>query len=165
MKKTILVLLCTLVFACFAQAQTNYGTTAVGNKFVDFAVKTFDGTNAKLSDYVGKGNYVLVDFWAYWCGPCLGEMPNLQKINADFGKKNFQLLSVSLDKNWDKTRKAVADNGMTWTQLMIEEFDVIKNSYGVKSIPHIILFGPDGTILERGLRGEGIRSALEKYMK
>lgn len=136
-------------------------------KFADFAVKTFDGKEGKLSDYVGKGNYVLVDFWAYWCGWCIKEVPYLQKVNEAFAEKNFQLISISVDKDVEKTVLTAEKNGMTWTQLIAEDLTVLKSFYKIKYIPRFILFSPDGTILDKDLsaRGEKIQKALEKYFE
>jgi len=139
--------------------------TAVGKKFTDFEVIAQDGAKQRLSDYVGKGKVVLVDFWASWCGPCRAEIPKLQALKAKYGDK-FDVLGVAVWDNPDDTRKAMEQLEITWpviigTQQLNEPTDL----YGIKGIPHIIIFGPDGTILSRGLTGDDLAAKLAEVMK
>ena len=139
--------------------------TAEGKKFTDFEVPAGDGTVQKLSDYVGKGKITLVDFWASWCGPCRAEIPKLQALKAKYGDK-FDVLGVAVWDNPDDTRKAMEQMEITWpviigTQQLNEPTDL----YGIKGIPHIIIFGPDGTILSRGLTGDDLAAKLAEVLK
>ena len=142
-------------------------STAEGSKFIDFTIVQ-DPSNpgkstVKLSDYVGKGKYILVDFWASWCGPCRAEMPNLKDTYARFHGKSFDMLSVAV---WDEpadTKKAAAELGISWNQI-INAQKIPTDLYGIDGIPHIILFGPDGTILKRDLRGKEIPQTIAKYL-
>ena len=139
--------------------------TAEGKKFTDFEVKAEDGAIQKLSDYVGKGKITLVDFWASWCGPCRAEIPKLQALKEKYGDK-FDVLGVAVWDNPDDTRKAMEQMNITWpviigTQQLNEPTDL----YGIKGIPHIIIFGPDGTIYSRGLTGEDLAARLASYLK
>ena len=91
--------------------------TAVGTKFIDFEMETPDGKAVKLSDYVGKGKVVLVDFWASWCGPCRREMPNLVEAYAKYKGKNFEIVGVSLDQDGAAWKESIKKLNMTWPQM------------------------------------------------
>lgn len=124
----------------------------VGDIFTDFEVE-YEGQIKKLSDYVGKGNYTLVDFWASWCGPCKGEIPNLKKLHEDFGDKGLTVLGVA---TWDKpedTMGAIEELGITYPQI-INAQSIGSDAYDFKGIPMIILFDKDGHVLYKDLRGE-----------
>ena len=127
--------------------------TVEGKPFVDIKGKDVDGKDVALSDFVGKGNYVLMDMWASWCGPCKGEIPNLAKLHNQFKDKGLTVLGVFV---WDKEenlKKAMEEEKVTWPQIFDSQ-EVATNLYGVDGIPQIILFAPDGTIAHRNLRGE-----------
>ena len=131
---------------------------AEGQPFVDFEV---DGV--KFSDFVGKGKYILVDFWASWCGPCKGEIPNLKHVYETYAGPDFDLLSVAV---WDKPEDTVAsakEHGVVWNQI-INAQKIASDAYGFDSIPQIMLFGPDGTILKKGLRGPDIEKAVKEAL-
>lgn len=133
----------------------NQKKTAVGQFFVDINAKTPDGKEVKLSDYVGKGKYILVDFWASWCGPCRKEAHDVLKPLYEQLKGNdkFELLGVGV---WDKPENlaaAIEKDGNDWPQIFANGMEPM-DLYGFNFIPMIILFAPDGTIMQRNLRGD-----------
>ena len=132
--------------------------TAEGKMFTDFEV---DGV--KFSSYVGNGKYMLVDFWASWCGPCKAEIPNVKKVWEKYAGKDFDVLSVAV---WDEKQASIdtaAAYGVKWNQI-VDAQSLPTEIYGIQGIPHIILFGPDGTILKRDLREEKIEAEVAKYV-
>ena len=135
--------------------------TAEGMPFTDFTIENgnLDGSRASLSDYVGKGKYVLVDFWASWCGPCIAEIPVLTEVYNEHRGDQFEILGVAVWENRESTMKYIENNGSLWSQI-IDAGDFPATLYGIEGIPHIILFGPDGTIVARGLRGERLKSKV-----
>lgn len=141
-------------------------TAEVGNQegqmFVDFEA-TYEGKTTKFSDYVGKGRYVLADFWASWCGPCRMEVPNLIAVHNKYAGDKFTVLGVA---TWDEpadTKAAVDELGINYPQ-MLNAQEAGSDAYGIEGIPEIILFAPDGTILARGLRGEAIEKAVSEAL-
>ena len=141
--------------------------TSVGQKFTDFAMLTPEGKEIKLSDYVGKGKVVLVDFWASWCGPCRREMPNLVEAYKQYKGKKFEIVGVSLDRDAESWQKAIEKLGITWPQMSDLKYWACEGAqlYAVSSIPHTILIDGEGTIIARGLHGEELQSKLAEVLK
>ncbi|MFV0522468.1 MAG: redoxin domain-containing protein [Mangrovibacterium sp.] len=136
-----------------------------GKEAPDFTLNTPDGKEVSLKDFRGK--YVLVDFWASWCGPCRGENPNVVKAYNKYKGKNFDILGVSLDKDKAKWEEAIKKDGLTWTQvsdLNAWESSVVK-LYGVGAIPASFLIDPDGKIIAKDLRGEELDKKLDSLLK
>lgn len=141
--------------------------TADGKMFTDFNARNIQDTSivVKLSDYVGKGKYVLVDFWAAWCGPCVKEMPNLIKLHNELADKGLVVLSVNVWDEYEKALVGIKDMKMTWEQIFVPKGDNATELYGIQGIPTIILFAPDGTIENRSLRGENMVEYVENIFK
>lgn len=135
---------------------------APGNKFVDIEEKDLQGKTHKLSEYVGKGKYVLIDFWASWCGPCRKEMPNVKAAYDKYHSKGFEIVGLSFDQKQDAWEKAVKDMDLNWIHLSdLKGWNTAaSDAYGVKSIPASVLVGPDGIIIAEGLRGEALGAKL-----
>ena len=129
-------------------------------KFIDFAAD-YQCKTTRLSDYVGRGQYVLADFWASWCGPCRQEIPNLIAAYNKYKDKGLVVLGVAVSDDPADTEQAISQLGINYPQ-MINAGTAPCELYGITGIPHIILFAPDGSIVARGLRGEAIEQALQK---
>lgn len=131
--------------------------------FIDFEGKTSDGKTARLSDYVGKGKPVLVDFWASWCGPCRAETPTLKKV-ADQYKDKLVVLGIAVSDEVKNHLAAVEELGITWPQILDSKGEAAE-AYNVQTIPFIILFAPDGTVYKQNLRGEQIEAAVSELIQ
>jgi len=126
---------------------------AIGQQFIDFELPKPNGDMLKLSDLVGKTDYLLIDFWASWCGPCVNYIPDLKSIYEKYHGKRFDILSVSLDKNRDDWQGAIAKYGLAWTQVSDLKFWQCEAAqmYAVNSIPCTVLIDKNGTIVGRNL--------------
>ena len=141
--------------------------TAVGQKFADFEMKTPEGNNVKLSDFVSKNKYTLVDFWASWCGPCRQEMPNVVEAYKIYKPKGFEIVGVSLDRDEESWKKGIAELNITWPQMSdVKYWDCeAAKLYGVNAIPSTVLIDQEGTIVERNLRGEARKKRLAELFQ
>ncbi|MCF8235403.1 MAG: AhpC/TSA family protein [Bacteroidales bacterium] len=137
----------------------------IGQPFVDFAMTNPDGDTIKLSSEIGDG-YLLVDFWASWCGPCRRENPNVVAVYQDYNEKGFDVFGVSLDTKMDKWLEAIETDNLTWTHVSdLQGWDnAAADLYGVRSIPHSILIGPEGKIIAKNLREEALREKISELL-
>ena len=134
--------------------------TSEGTMFVDMESEV-DGHTCRLSDYVGKGRYVLADFWQSTCAPCLTQIPMMKSIYQRYNERGLTVLGIAVSEDAEKSRRAIKKHGITYPQLLNTQ-DQYSDAYGIQAIPYSILFAPDGTILARGLRGEEIELQLQK---
>ncbi|WP_454801688.1 redoxin domain-containing protein [Mucilaginibacter phyllosphaerae] len=140
--------------------------TSIGAVAPDFSQNDVNGKPVQLSSF--KGKYVLVDFWASWCGPCRQENPNVVKLFNKYKGKGFTVLGVSLDKPDGKAAwlAAIKNDGLTWTQVSDLKgwSNLAAGLYGVRSIPQNFLIDPQGKIVAKDLRGDDLDSTLEKLL-
>ncbi len=137
---------------------------AVGKSAPDFSIPTPDGKEIKLSDL--RGQYVLLDFWASWCGPCRQENPNVVKQYNAFKDKGFTILSVSLDDNKDKWLEAIKEDRLTWHHgSELRQWNgAVSRMYQVEAIPASFLLDKDGKIVAKNLRGKRLEDFLKKTL-
>lgn len=138
----------------------------IGEKAPDFTLADTNGKPVKFSSHV-NGKYLLLDFWAGWCGPCRRENPNLVRVYEKYKGKGFDIFAVSLDKTKEQWVNAIADDKLTWTHVSDLTFwdSAPAKLYGVRAIPSNVLIGPDGKIVARNLRGKELEEKLEELIK
>lgn len=146
-----------------ADRLTEYENCAIGHEAPEITGLDTLGQPVRLSDFRGK--YVLVDFWNSYCHWCREETPYLLKVLDRFKDQNFTILGVSSDRITDKWTEAIHQDKSYWNHLMLEKGDKIMDRYCIKGIPHIILVGPDGVILEKELRGDEISAIIARHIK
>ncbi|MFD2597999.1 TlpA family protein disulfide reductase [Sphingobacterium corticis] len=149
------------IFERYLKALEN---NAVGKKASSITQFDLDGSPYGLSDL--RGQYVLVDFWASWCPPCREENPKLVKLYEEFKDKNFEILGISFDKEFENWEKAVKEDNLTWKH--ISDLQGWNNYaslvYGVKAIPQNLLIDPDGVVIARNLHGDDLRKKLMEVL-
>lgn len=141
--------------------------TAVGSKYTDLAMPNPQGKTIKVSDYVQKNKYTLIDFWASWCGPCRAEMPNVVKAYNLYHKKGFEVVGVSFDNNKAAWVKAIKTLKLPWPHMSdLKGWGCAAAPiYNVKGIPANVLVDQDGTIVGKNLRGEELLNKMAELMK
>ncbi|MDE1192774.1 MAG: TlpA disulfide reductase family protein [Arachidicoccus sp.] len=149
----------------YAEHLALMGKITEGNPAIPFTQNDVNGKPVSLSDF--KGKYVLVDFWASWCGPCRAENPNVVKAYNKYKDKNFTVLGVSLDQSADSWKEAIAKDNLTWTE--VSDLKYWKNEaaakYGIQAIPANFLIDPNGIIIGHNLRGDDLDNKLAEVLK
>ncbi|MDR0832976.1 MAG: redoxin domain-containing protein [Candidatus Symbiothrix sp.] len=154
-----------------AERVDNILSSTPGHPFKEIVAENPKGQEVKLSDYAGKGKYVLLDFWASWCPPCRADMPQVVELYNKYKDKNFEIVGYSLDTNAADWKKGLADLNMTWPQLSsCQGWDSPgAKTYAVNSIPCTLLIDPQGNIIERevdgNLRGDALAAKLATLIK
>ena len=145
------------------QLLAGYEKRAPGKQFHELTMKDVADQDVALSQWVGKGNYVLVDFWASWCGPCRQEMPYVVSAYEQYHGKGFEVVGVSFDQKKDAWVKAIQQLGMKWPQMSdLKGWKcAAAEAYGVSSIPSNVLVDPTGKIVAMDLRGDNLLNKLK----
>ena len=138
----------------------------IGKQFIDLEAADENGESHALSEYAGKGKWVLLDFWASWCGPCRAEMPNVKTAYRKYHDKGFEIVGFSFDEKKKAWLKAINDMDLTWIHLSDLKGwgSVAAEVYEIEGIPDNLLIDPKGKIVAHDLRGEELQQALAKYI-
>ena len=141
-------------------------TTESKVMYTDISLPGPQGQTVKVSDYVGKNKLVLIDFWASWCGPCIGELPNVVKAYELYHDKGLEIVGVSLDKDKASWVQAIAQTGQKWPQMSdLKGWDCEGAAlYGIQSIPANVLINEQGEIVARDLRGDALLEEIESRL-
>ncbi|MFR9503816.1 MAG: TlpA disulfide reductase family protein [Rikenellaceae bacterium] len=138
--------------------------TETGQQYTDIKLNSVDGTAIAVSDLLADGKYVLIDFWATWCSPCVSELPYLKEAYAEFKDKNFEIYGVSLDQNIEDWSDMV-DQNMPWVNVIDNESVVAADLYAIRNIPANFLISPSGEIIAKNLRGEDLATILKEHIQ
>ena len=163
-----------LVFACPVMASTGANVeddedpmqVFVGRQYTDLQLKDFNGQTHRLSEYVGKGKWVLIDFWASWCGPCREELPDLVKIYEAFHNNGFDVVGISLDDEVEAWQKAAKKMKLSWHHLSdLKGWDSkAVETYKVFGIPTNLLVNPKGKIVASNIELENLIDKLNEVL-
>ena len=183
MKKTILFAIAALLAVACNQKSANTANTVnqetttttesqqprgteVGEQYTDIQLPGIQGNIVKISDYISKNKYTLIDFWASWCGPCRAEMPTVVKAYTDYHDKGFEVVGVSLDNDKEAWLQAIELLRMPWPQMSdLNGWDCEgAQLYNVRSIPSNVLIDQQGNIIAKDLRGEDLLNKMAKLL-
>ena len=143
----------------------NLYKVSIGSSFTDFTLNDTTGNPIALSSLIGE-NYLLIDFWASWCGPCRRENPNIVAVYNDYNSKGFDIIGVSLDTDKNNWIKAIEKDSLTWSH--VSDLQGWNNAagklYAVNAIPHSVILNENGTIVAKNLRGEELRDKIAELL-
>jgi thiol-disulfide isomerase/thioredoxin len=148
----------------FIKKTKKLNATQIGSVAPEIALKTPEGDSLKLSSLRGK--YVLVDFWASWCGPCRRENPNVVKMYEKFKNKDFEILGVSLDQQQEPWVAAIKKDNLSWKHVSDLQYwrSIVVGDYGIEGIPHTVLLDKEGKIIAKNLRGAALETKLTEVL-
>jgi peroxiredoxin len=137
----------------------------MGKEIPEFEQSDVNGKSVNIKSFRGK--YVLIDFWASWCGPCRGENPNVVAAFNKYKDKNFTVLGISLDKSKDPWLQAIQDDALTWTQLSDLKGwgNAVAQKFRIQSIPQNFLIDPNGVVIGKNLRGQALEDKLAEVIR
>lgn len=141
--------------------------TSIGKPYLPLSLPTPSGQQVALSDLIGPGRWVLIDFWATWCGPCMDELSYLTDAYEQFKDKGFEIYAVSLDNDLAQWQQVITDKNLNWVHVMgvgPDKKSQAARSYGIRSIPSNLLISPEGTIVAKNLRGDALKKKLKEII-
>ena len=155
------------VSATNANTEQKADTVASTKLKIEFTMADMDGKQVSVADEFAKHKVTVIDFWASWCGPCRQEMPNLVRIYDKYKNQGLGIVGVSLDEDKSEWTEAVKSMNMTWTQLSDLQGwnNAAAQKYGIQAIPFTVVVDSEGTVIDAGLRGEQLETAIGKLLK
>ncbi len=149
--------------APIVESIANLGKTDIGQPYIDITLSSIEGNEVSVSELVADGKYVLIDFWATWCSPCMNELPHLKAAYEEYKDKDFEIYGISLDRN-EMDWKSVVSSQMPWVNVLNSAESSATVDYAVRTIPTNILVSPEGIIIAKNLRGEAVAETLAEYL-